>query len=259
MHATPPSPLVEGSSRLTAIYVPPYCAPPAAFLGEGPAVLVGAGGYPLVRVVPEMDGQAASFDRIVLLVHGARRAVCNRETFDPYLFRMAQSVRSGFRHDVPPPGAFLESLAGPLAAHLESFYAPRRTRARERGGLSEARLARVLALIEARLDHALCLEDLSQAAHLSPFHFNRMFKRSTGVPPHAFITRRRIAAAAELLASTTLPLSEVGRRCGYPSQPHFSTAFTRVAGMTPSSYRSQARRGEAVPDFRTPAVDRRLV
>src|SRR2546425_8839080 len=75
---------------------------------------------------------------------------------------------------------------------------------------------------------------------MSPYHFARLFKRSTGVPPHRFLVRRRIDAARALLAAQTAPIAEIAQLVGFRTPSHFTTTFRRVTGMTPSAYRSEA-------------------
>jgi AraC family transcriptional regulator len=57
--------------------------------------------------------------------------------------------------------------------------------------LPAPRLRRVTRYIEEHLESPLRLGELSALAHMSPFHFARLFKRSIGVPPHVFVIRRR--------------------------------------------------------------------
>jgi AraC family transcriptional regulator len=173
------------------------------------------------------------------------RAVVEREAFDPYLHRMARTLRSGFRRGIPPPESYLETLAGPLTEHLLRHYA-RRTRQRESGGLSEARLVRVCAFVEAHIFEPVSLAALAEVANLRFFHFGRMFKRSLGVSPAAYMLQRRIEASAGLLAETMLSIEEVSRRAGFRTQAHFCTAFKRVKGMAPSRYRRSIRGGPQV-------------
>src|SRR3546814_9953638 len=78
-----------------------------------------------------------------------------------------------------------------------------------RGGLAPAVLRRVIDFAEANLGSALAIGDLAEVAGLSPYHFARMFKRSTGESPHGFVLRRRIERAKALLGQGRPPLAEV--------------------------------------------------
>lgn len=106
-----------------------------------------------------------------------------------------------------------------------------------RGGLAPAVRRRVQDYVEAGLDRPLVLAELAAVAGLSPFHFARMFKQSIGEPPHAYVLRRRVARARILLAHERLPLADVGARCGFSSQSHFTASFRRLTGVTPRCYR----------------------
>jgi len=113
--------------------------------------------------------------------------------------------------------------------------------ARPRSGLAPHRLQRVLACVEARLAEPIQVKELADEIHMSPFHFARMFKLSTGHAPHAYITRQRMDRAKSLLATTQLPLQEVASRVGYQTQAHFTGVFHRYVGTTPRVYRLQQR------------------
>jgi AraC-like DNA-binding protein len=240
-----PLPLERRSRNLSAIYLPPYCEAPAGIAAAGMMVVAWDAELPLVKVSPSVSLTPEARHRLVLVTHAVPpRRVGDKEAYDPYLFRMAQSVLCGFRRNRPPPEGYLESIAEPIAAHLEQFYF-RGTREREHSGLSTSRLDRVLAFIEQNYADEVPTDGLANAAFLSPFHFRRMFKRSTGLTPHAYVTRLRVARAGDLLASTNLPIAEVGRRVGFQNQAHFSTSFRRLADMTPSRYRRLVRHGEA--------------
>ena len=112
---------------------------------------------------------------------------------------------------------------------------------RSRAGLAPHRLQRVLACIEARLAEPIQVRELADEIHMSPFHFARMFKLSTGLAPHAYITRQRMDRAKSLLATTQLPLLEVASRVGYQTQAHFTGVFHRYVGTTPRVYRLRER------------------
>jgi len=106
------------------------------------------------------------------------------------------------------------------------------------GDLPECRLRRVTAYIDENLQRELRLAELSAVVHMSPYHFARLFKRSTGVPPHRFVVRRRIDEARALLATQTVAIAEIARSVGFRTPSHFATTFRRITGMTPTEYRS---------------------
>ena len=114
-------------------------------------------------------------------------------------------------------------------------------RDREKRGLSSSRLARALAFIEERLADPLAVNEIASAVHLSPFHFARMFRRSTNLSPHEFITRQRLERAKQLLAGSEHSMLEVARIVGYRTQAHFTRVFHEGTGTTPRRYRREQR------------------
>ena len=106
------------------------------------------------------------------------------------------------------------------------------------GGLPVYRVRRVAQYIQENLRRELRLAELSAVVHMSPYHFARLFKRSTGVPPHRFLVRHRIDEACALLATRKVPIAEIARAVGFRTPSHFTTTFRRVTGMTPSAYRN---------------------
>ena len=109
--------------------------------------------------------------------------------------------------------------------------------------LTAGTLRRVTAYIDANLHRGLQLAELSAVVHMSPFHFARLFKRSTGVSPHRFLVRRRIDQARARLATETLAIAAVARSVGFPAPSHFANTFRRLTGMTPTEYRMAASPG----------------
>jgi AraC family transcriptional regulator len=105
-------------------------------------------------------------------------------------------------------------------------------------GLSPRRLKAVLGYIGEHLHAALTLRDLAAVAHLSPYHFARRFKESTGLPPRQYIIARRIERAKQLLrGEDDLSLAQVAARTGFWHQGHFTRHFKRLVGVTPRRFR----------------------
>ena len=89
------------------------------------------------------------------------------------------------------------------------------------------RLRRVLEHIEAHLGESIPQRRLAGIAQLSMDHFARLFRHSTGLPPHRYVLQRRIARARELVSDRRLSLAEIGYDLGFPSQAHFTSMFRR--------------------------------
>ncbi|RZI96995.1 MAG: AraC family transcriptional regulator, partial [Rubrivivax sp.] len=90
----------------------------------------------------------------------------------------------------------------------------------------------------AHLDSAeLSLPRLAAQAHLSEFHFARMFRASMGCSVHDWVAARRLDRARALLRETALPLADIAAACGYAGASHLSQRFKTANGTTPGKYR----------------------
>jgi AraC family transcriptional regulator len=106
-----------------------------------------------------------------------------------------------------------------------------------KGGLSPWAERRCLELMRSRLSEDISLEDLAAEAHLSPFHFARMFKRSIGASPRVHLTRLRLEKACKLLETTNLPVTEIALEVGYSSNQVLARLFSKHRQISPSEYR----------------------
>jgi AraC family transcriptional regulator len=108
--------------------------------------------------------------------------------------------------------------------------------------LAKHKLRAVLEYMNEHLDAELSLDHLAAVAHMSPFHFARLFKNSTGLPPHQYVIARRVERAKELLRDRDLlPLAEVAVETGFANQSHFTRHFKRLVGVTPRLFQASAR------------------
>lgn len=137
-----------------------------------------------------------------------------------------------------------ESLALSLTARLVQVCAPpaaaRQAAYGPRGGLDDARLARVLDYVNAHLEQDIGVDDLAGAACISPFHFSRMFHARMGMPPSRYLSSRRLERAKSLLAREGTTISDVALACCFSSQANFTRAFRRATGVTPGAFRKTA-------------------
>jgi AraC family transcriptional regulator len=142
---------------------------------------------------------------------------------------------------------FVDSVRTALAAHLVGAYG-QSVRPKRGPTLSDQDLQRIRDLVEARFADPLRLAELAGAVPMSPYHFSRAFKSTTGMTVHEFVVRRRVEAARALLERGGLLVAEVARRTGFTDASHLARQFRRRVGMTPARYAavSYASRPRAV-------------
>ncbi len=99
---------------------------------------------------------------------------------------------------------------------------------------------RAVGLLEANLAKAWTLDALADAVRLDASYLSRLTKRELGLPPLAYLARRRVDRAAALLTRTALPIGEVGRRVGWPDPNQFARRFRQIAGCSASTWRKRA-------------------
>jgi AraC-like DNA-binding protein len=115
------------------------------------------------------------------------------------------------------------------------------TEQEQRGGLPARMLRRIEEYIDVHLEKDLSVEVLASQFGISPSYFARSFRSSVGLAPHAYVMRRRILRAQELVASTELPLAEIALATGFADQSHFCRRFREMAGVPPRTFRLQHR------------------
>nr|WP_058998923.1 helix-turn-helix transcriptional regulator [Leptolyngbya sp. NIES-2104] len=70
---------------------------------------------------------------------------------------------------------------------------------------------------------------------MSPHHFSRLFKQSTGLSPHQYVIRCRVERAKQLLLKGEMTIAEVAATVGFYDQSHFAHYFRRLMGVTPKA------------------------
>lgn len=169
----------------------------------------------------------------------ARVEMIKRPAFqDPLLTHIGLALQQ----ELYAPGAtgklYAETAAQMLAVHLLRHYAHiNRTLKEKTSGLTQRQVKQVLEYIEHHLDHNLSLAEIAQQSGLSPFHFARRFRQTTGESPHQYVVNLRLEAAQRLLKETDLPVSQIALMTGFSNQGHFTQTFSRRLGQPPHQYR----------------------
>jgi len=166
---------------------------------------------------------------------------------DPRLARLARDLADELRSAETGHELIIAALLEQILVQLLRRYASiRRTDELElsRVGLVDRRIRRAVELMHANLAEELPLEDLAAAAYLSPFHFARLFKKLTGLPPHTYLAALRIERARMLLATTDSSVTEIAARVGHANSSHFGKAFRQSTGLTPRAFRAALVKAE---------------
>src|SRR5690348_17013160 len=103
-------------------------------------------------------------------------------------------------------------------------------------------LRRARDLMDARFAEPLDLAVMARAAGFSRYHFAREFREAFGETPGAYLSRRRVERAKDLLGAANLTVTEVCMLVGFSSLSSFSRRFAELVGCAPSVY--QRRMGE---------------
>ena len=151
------------------------------------------------------------------------------------LLKSAQRALSGKAGDARH---FIARAADLLSAEVASRGASLH---REPAEPANRRLApwqrrRVIDFVEANLAETIRVVDLADVTRLGVRQFARAFRGDFGESPYAFVLRRRIEKAKEML-STDDSLAHIAARCGFSDQPHLTRLFRRIAGASPAEWR----------------------
>jgi AraC family transcriptional regulator len=112
-----------------------------------------------------------------------------------------------------------------------------RTQGFVRGGLTPRQMKQLARHIDAAMGSSISTEECASIARLSTSHFRRAFKASFGETFSAYLSRRRVERAQEMMVMTNQPLCRIARQCGFADQSHFTRVFRRLVGPSPGSWR----------------------
>jgi AraC family transcriptional regulator len=154
---------------------------------------------------------------------------------DTQIAHISRALLAEQQAGYPTGRVFGESLGSALAACLLQRYAVRPLAAPVGGGLSPRHWKQVREFIEANLERDIGLHDMAAVTGLSPYHFSRCFKATSGTSPHQYLIARRVERARRLLTRAECSLAQIASRCGFADQSHLTRHMKRLLGVTPAS------------------------
>lgn len=151
-------------------------------------------------------GIAKCFKDVVCACHGAAHKILNED--------------------------FVTGLLAGTALHFQIQYSDDMPRTE-----SMPRVQTVLRYIEENLDKSLLVEELATLVNVSPYHFSRMFRSVTSSSIRQYVIRRRLEHAKNMLLRSDMSISRISYECGFGSQSHMTTVFSKTHGTTPGAMR----------------------
>lgn len=162
-------------------------------------------------------------------------------TEDPVMAGAVQAIATEAQTRGLGGALYVDALSRALVVHLLRRYAAiRLPEAAPRGGLTPRQERLIAEYIATHLAEALDLKALGAVLGLMPCLFSRLFRKSFGRPPHAYVMAARLDRARRLLAEGRLPIKAVAAECGFADQAHLTRQFAAHCGQTPAAFRRQA-------------------
>lgn len=126
------------------------------------------------------------------------------------------------------------------SALLELFLAAKKQSTDKSGGYTQ-NISAACRYISENFSRHISIDEISQAAMLSPSFTYVMFKKAMGITPHEFLTDTRVKFACEQLIYTSKTVSQISLECGFSKENYLNYAFVKRIGITPGQYRKNHR------------------
>jgi AraC-like DNA-binding protein/mannose-6-phosphate isomerase-like protein (cupin superfamily) len=136
---------------------------------------------------------------------------------------------------------YLELILVLLIKHYQGQFATADSFERRQRTLE--RLRPIFDYIDLHYPEPIALSCATNIVGMSKPHFMRCFKKATGQSFDSYLNCFRIAKAQALLASTDMPITQVGQEVGFADQSYFGLVFRRLLKVTPRDYRKQTQQG----------------
>ena len=128
-------------------------------------------------------------------------------------------------------------IIGQLYLIMDALIQGSSNKKRLQGGkLSRFYAQEALSFIEQNFQNDITVEEIAACCGLNRSYFGKIFHEVLGKSPQEFLISYRMTKATELLKLTSLSIAEVGSAVGYSNQLHFSRAFKKIYGISPTQW-----------------------
>jgi AraC family transcriptional regulator len=169
---------------------------------------------------------------------------CPPGVVDPVIADLGRALVPALERPVEASSLFVDHVFLAILAHLAhrhgGIVVPE---VLQRGGLSMRQERRAKEYLASRFGEDVALIDVANACGLSRDYFIRAFRRATGLTPHRWLQRYRIARAKDMLLFSKFAIAEIAVRCGFADQSHLTRTFRALEGTSPAAWRRQHAAG----------------
>jgi AraC family transcriptional regulator len=157
---------------------------------------------------------------------------------DPTISGIAQLMAADVSGPERGASPIVRHLVSALSAHLHARYTGELSSRGPSGrGFATWQERRAIEMLTRGVGDTPNIAAIARACGLSPDRFIRLFKLTTGMPPHRWLRRYRVDFAKKRLLDNRLALSEIALSCGFSDQSHFTRVFLAWTGLTPGEWR----------------------
>ena len=157
---------------------------------------------------------------------------------DGIIGHMSVALLPALRAGAPVTRLFVDHVNLAFAAHVADTYGGVQAMPPvSKGGLARWQERQAKDMLLADLTGMTPLASIATACGLSPSHFARAFRNSTGMPPHAWLNQARVERSKVLLRQRNRSLSDIAFECGFVDQSHFTRVFVSRVGHAPGAWR----------------------
>jgi len=103
----------------------------------------------------------------------------------------------------------------------------------------QARIASSKEFIDQNVQSVLCVKDMADVAHISLYHYTRVFKEIYNTSPYKYFINKKVQEATSLLVNTELPITTIAYNLGFKDLNSFSRSFRKMHKISPTDFRTK--------------------
>ena len=161
----------------------------------------------------------------------------------PHLYLRQRQVIEHILHAAQPDVFYVEETMlltlDLLVAHVYQIQGATKKHCRPATQQQQRAIVEAIqAVLATRFQEKILLDELAAKVYLSPYELCRIFRAQTGYAIHQYVNQLRLCTTLEVVTASTANLTDLALTLGYNSHSHFTSAFHKMFGITPTVLRA---------------------